>query len=280
MIMDILEQVIDIIEELYRKGWDERNGGNLSLIISEAEVAKYADPKQVMRSFTYDFDLSPLIGKYFIITGSGKYFRNVVKEPEVTLGIVKIVGEHQVNLVWGFETGAHTFIRVGTCASVSRGVGRGDVIVPTGAVRMEGTSMHFAPLEYPAIPDPEVNDALLHALHEKGYPGKRGVIITRDSFYTQNRAASKPIGYELVNKWNAYKMMGAIATEMEGSPLFIAGASLGVRTGVVLVCATDYEVESDEDKTTNKTYPMNYEARAIEVEIEAMRELILADRKK
>ncbi len=107
MIMDILEQVIDIIEELYRKGWDERNGGNLSLIISEAEVAKYADPKQVMRSFTYDFDLSPLIGKYFIITGSGKYFRNVVKEPEVTLGIVKIVGEHQVNLVWGFETGAH-----------------------------------------------------------------------------------------------------------------------------------------------------------------------------
>lgn len=178
------------------------------------------------------------------------------------------------------ELGAHTFIRVGTCASVSRGVGRGDVIIPTGAVRMEGTSMHFAPLEYPAIPDPEVNDALLHALHEKGYPGKRGVIITRDSFYTQNRAASKPIGYELVNKWNAYKMMGAIATEMEGSPLFIAGASLGVRTGVVLVCATDYEVESDEDKKTNKTYPMNFEARAIEVAIEAMRELILADRKK
>lgn len=177
------------------------------------------------------------------------------------------------------ELGADTFIRVGTCATVSPLVKRGDVVIPTAAVRMEGTSSHYAPLEYPAVPDPDLADAILHASHELMFPTKRGVVITRDSFYTQNRAETKPIGYELVNKWNAYKQMGALVTEMECSPLFIAGHSLNVRTAGVLVCATNYEVEEADNKDVNKTYPMNFEARAIEAAIVAMRNVIKADKK-
>lgn len=171
--------------------------------------------------------------------------------------------------------GAHTFIRIGSCATVCENVGRGDVVIPQAAVRMEGTSLHYAPIEYPAVPDMEVFDALRDAAGSLTYPTHIGTVISRDGFYTQTEAALKPVGYELTGKWNAYKMMGAITTEMECAALFIAGASLSVRTGGVLVCATS--VRPDEE---NKTYPISFEPRAIEVGVEAMRRLILADRAK
>ena len=171
--------------------------------------------------------------------------------------------------------GVHTFIRIGSCSTTAECVKRGDLVIPFAAVRMDGTSMHYAPVEYPATPNLEVLDAIRAAAAEKAYPSHVGTIITRDSFYTQNEADKKPVGYLLTPKWNAYKMMGAIATEMECAPLFIAGASLGVRTGCVTVCATDYNQYADD---VNK-YPMNYEPRAIETAIEAMRQIILKDRK-
>ena len=169
--------------------------------------------------------------------------------------------------------GAHTFIRVGTCATTSERVERGDVVIPRAAVRMEGTSLHYAPIEFPAAPSLDILDALREAAAAAGYPTHVETVITRDSFYTQTEAALKPVGYELAPKWNAYKMLGAVATEMECAPLFIAGASIGVRTGGVLVCATS--MRRDEDNTK---YPMNFEPRAIEVAVEAMRRVILADR--
>lgn len=171
--------------------------------------------------------------------------------------------------------GVHTFIRIGSCATVSEKVERGDVVIPQAAIRMEGTSLHYAPIEYPAVPDMEVFDALRQAADTLKYSSKVGTVITRDGFYTQNEAALKPIGYELTGKWNAYKMMGAISTEMECAPLFIAGASMGVRTGGVLVCATSMRPDDE-----NKTYPISFEPRAIEVGIEAMRRLIRADHEK
>lgn len=167
------------------------------------------------------------------------------------------------------KLGAKVFIRIGTCATTNEGVHRGDVIVPTGAVRMDGTSLHYAPLEYPALPDFDLLTRLVKSASAAEYPYHSGVVITRDSFYTQNEAESKPIGYKLVNKWNAYKSMGAIVTEMECAPLFIAAASLKVKAASVLVCATDFL-----NDTENKKYPISFEPRAIKVGIEAMRSII------
>lgn len=170
--------------------------------------------------------------------------------------------------------GAHTFIRIGSCSTTAEAVRRGDVIIPSAAVRMEGTSRHYAPVEYPAVPDMEVLDALRESAAAREYPVHVGTVITRDSFYTQNEAERMPVGYLLTSKWNAYKMMGAVATEMECAPLFIAGACSGVRTGGVMVCATDYNQYTDD---VNK-YPIDYEVRAIETAVEAMRILIRKDR--
>lgn len=172
--------------------------------------------------------------------------------------------------------GVRTFIRVGSCATVSPGTHRGDLVIPQAAVRMEGTGLHYAPIEYPAIPDFELLGLLVKAAESSAYPYHTGVVITRDGFYTQSEAEQKPVGYDLAPRWKAYQMMGAIATEMESAPLFIAGASLDVKTACVLVCATEFDnYEEDRDR-----YPMDFEPRSIQVAIEAMRMTILADRRK
>lgn len=82
--MNCIEKVTEILDQLYQHGWDERNGGNLSYILEEEEVRELGLKDIIIRSFQYEFDLSPLIGKYFIITGTGKYFRNCKPFPEET----------------------------------------------------------------------------------------------------------------------------------------------------------------------------------------------------
>lgn len=97
---------------MYRLGWDERNGGNISYLLKNDEVAEYLDLKKVIRTIPLmgvnevDFDASPLEGKIFIVTGTGKYFKNVEADPEINLGIVRIgKGGKEVELLWGFKDG-------------------------------------------------------------------------------------------------------------------------------------------------------------------------------
>ena len=97
---------------MYRLGWDERNGGNISYMLDEREVAEYLDTEKALREIpvmgvnSVEADLSPLEGRIFLVTGTGKYFKNVEKDPAANLGIVKIgKGGKNVRLLWGFEDG-------------------------------------------------------------------------------------------------------------------------------------------------------------------------------
>ena len=107
-----VQEMCKTTANMYRLGWDERNGGNISYLLKEEEVAEYLDLSNVIRTIPLmgvneeDFDASPLEGKIFIVTGTGKYFKNVESDPETNLGIVRIgKGGKNVELLWGYKDG-------------------------------------------------------------------------------------------------------------------------------------------------------------------------------
>ncbi len=172
------------------------------------------------------------------------------------------------------KCGAHTFIRIGTCGGMQKNVLGGDVVIATGAIRMEGTSREFAPIEYPAVPDFNVLTALVCAAEELKIPHHTGVVQCKDSFFGQHEPEIMPVSYELQNKWNAWLRMGCLASEMESAALFIAGSFLRVRVGsCFLVVANQERAKLGlENKQVHDT------ELAIKVAVEALRKLILKDK--
>ena len=114
-----------------------------------------------------------------------------------------------------YRCGADTFIRIGTCGGMQTEVKSGDVVIATGAIRMEGTSREYAPIEFPAVADLAVTNALVGAAEKKGYVFHTGVVQCKDAFYGQHEPEVKPVSYELLNKWEAWKQLGCLASEME-----------------------------------------------------------------
>ena len=168
------------------------------------------------------------------------------------------------------KCGAHTFIRVGTCGGMQEEVMGGDIVIATGAVRMEGTSREFTPIEYPAVADFNVTNALVSAAGKIGVRNHVGVVQCKDSFFGQHEPGIMPVSYELENKWQAWIRMGCLASEMESAALFIAGSFLRVRVGSCFLVVANQE-------RAKKGLP-NKQAHdtelAISVAVEAIRELI------
>lgn len=130
--------------------------------------------------------------------------------------------------------GAHTFIRIGTCGGINMEVKSGDIIIATGAVRQEGTGLHYAPVEYPAVVDFNVAQALKSAADSLGYTSHTGVVQSKDSFYGQHDPERMPVAGELLSKWEAWKRLRVLGSEMEAAAIMLVTASLGLRCGAVL----------------------------------------------
>jgi rhamnulose-1-phosphate aldolase len=102
-----VREMAEITQNMWKFGWDERNGGNVSYILDEAEVAKYMDIHHVIRTIKPAFPVNELAGKYFIVTGSGKYFKNVLADPEANLGVLRVSQDgEQLELLWGLKHNA------------------------------------------------------------------------------------------------------------------------------------------------------------------------------
>ena len=170
--------------------------------------------------------------------------------------------------------GVHTFVRVGTCGGIDLSVQSGDVVVATGAVRMEGTSREYAPIEWPAVPDFTVTTALVEACKNLGYPWHAGVVQCKDSFYGQHSPARMPVSYELEQKWEAWKRLGVLASEMESAALFAVAAARRVRVGSVFHVIWNQEREK---AGLDQKESHNTEA-AITAGVEALKILIQQDR--
>ena len=129
--------------------------------------------------------------------------------------------------------GVKKFIRVGTCGGIDLSVCPGDVVIATGAVRQDGTSREYAPLEFPAVSDFKLTTALVDSAKELALPYHTGVVQSKDSFYGQHSPKRMPIASELTEKWEAWKRLGVLASEMEAAAIFTVCASLGLSAGAV-----------------------------------------------
>ena len=171
------------------------------------------------------------------------------------------------------KVGAKTFVRVGTCGGMQEDVLGGDLVIATGAVRMEGTSREFAPIEYPAVPNLDVTNALVQAAKSLGAPHHVGVVQCKDSFFGQHEPEIMPVSYELENKWQAWLRMGCLASEMESAALFIAGGFLRVRVGSCFLVVANQE-RAKKGLANKQAHDTEI---AIKTAVEALRILIKKD---
>ncbi|MDD6192225.1 MAG: uridine phosphorylase [Lachnospiraceae bacterium] len=174
------------------------------------------------------------------------------------------------------KSGADTFIRVGTCGGMQVDVKGGDIVIANGAIRMEGTSKEYAPIEYPAVPDVDVMNALIQSAKNQKINYHIGVVQCKDSFFGQHEPEVMPVSYELENKWQAWLKMGALASEMESAALFIAGSFLRVRVGSCFLVVANQE----RAKMGLENTQVHDTELAIKTAVEALRILIQQDKGK
>lgn len=243
------------------------DGSQYHIGLNKGDVGKYVilpgDPKRCKKIAQY-FDDPKLVAdnrEYVTYTG----YLNGEKVSVTSTGIggpsAAIAMEELVNV------GAEVFIRVGTCGGMQLDVKGGDLVIATGAIRMEGTSKEYAPIEFPAVANLDVVNALVKASENLGYIHHTGVVQCKDSFYGQHSPEIKPVSYELMNKWEAWKRLGCLASEMESAALFIVASYLGVKVGSVFLTVANQEREKQ-----NLENPVVHDTeKAIKTAIEAIK---------
>ena len=252
------------------KNYSEDASRQYHIQVAEGEVGRYVimpgDPKRCAKIAEY-FEDPVLIAdnrEYVTYTGTLEGVKVSVTSTGIGGPSAAIAMEELV------RCGADTFVRIGTCGGMQTEVKSGDVVIATGAIRMEGTSKEYAPVEFPAVADLSITNALRKAAKEKGYPFHTGVVQCKDSFYGQHEPETKPVGYELMEKWEAWKRLGCLASEMESAALFIVGSYLHVRVGSCFLVVANQERER-----LGLENPVVHDTdRAIQVAVEAIRRLI------
>ena len=220
-------------------------------------IAKYFDnPIHVGMNREYNIYTGALLGQKVSVCSTG------IGGPSAAIAMEELC-----------NIGADTFIRVGTCGGIAMDVLPGDIVVATGAVRYEHTSMEYAPIEFPAVPDFGVTAALKAASEVLGYRTHVGVVQCKDSFYGQHSPEASPVSWELLQKWESWKRLGVKASEMESAALFVVAATRGVRCGSCF-----HAVWNQEREKAGLEMPMTEDTSgAIKVGIEAMKRLIQTD---
>lgn len=255
---------------------DYMNGTGIQyhLHIKEGDVGRYVilpgDPKRV-----------PLIAKHFDdakqVADSREYvtYTGYLDGEKVSVTSTGIGGPSaSIAMEELYKCGSDTFIRMGTCGGIALPVMGGDVVIATGAVRMEGTSREYAPIEFPAVASFEVVQALAEAANMLGKRSHIGVVQCKDSFYGQHDPAIMPVSYDLINKWEAWKRLGVLASEMESAALFVVAARLGAR------CGSAFSVVGNQEREIlGMDNPKLHDTEdAIRVTVQALRNLIAIDR--
>lgn len=256
--------------------YTEGSGKEYHIGVGKGDVGEYVilpgDPKRCAKIAAF-FDDARLVGdsrEYTTYTG----YLDGTKVSVTSTGI----GGPSASIAMEelYKCGAKTFIRVGTCGGMDIDVMGGDLVIATGAIRFEGTSKEYAPIEFPAVADLDIVNALVKAAKNQGKRYHTGVVQCKDSFYGQHRPETLPNSHELLNKWDAWLKLGAKASEMESAALYIVASYLRVRCGSVFLTVANQE-RAKQGLSNTQAHDTE---DAIKVAIEAMRILIADDKAK
>ncbi len=168
------------------------------------------------------------------------------------------------------QIGVTHFIRVGTSGGMALKVNAGDIVIATGAVRQEGTSREYLPIEFPAVADLDISFALRSTAKELNISHHVGVVHCKDSFYGQHSPKRMGVSYELCNKWSAWLKGGTLCSEMESAALFTIANNLNLHAGTVLLVIWNQEREKT-GLSQNQCFDID---RAVKVAIGAIRKLV------
>ena len=161
--------------------------------------------------------------------------------------------------------GAKTLIRLGTSGAMQEHTRVGDLVIANGAVRQEGTSLQYMPIEFPAVASSDMVSALENSAKENGAKYHIGIVQSKDSFYGQHDPESMPVSYELNQKWEAWVKGGVLCSEMEVSTLFVVGSYRKLRTGALLVVYGD----QNRNESLNKETYLNSVKNATKIILES-----------
>ena len=225
----------------------------------EAMARHFDNPVHIGMNREYNIWTGTLLGEKVSVCSTG------IGGPSAAIAMEELV-----------KIGADTFLRTGTCGGIHLDVKPGDIVVATGAVRYEHTSLEYAPIEYPAVADFELTAALKQASEALGFDTHTGIVQCKDSFYGQHSPEASPVYYELQHKWESWKRLGVKASEMESAALFVVANALHVRCGSCF-----HVIWNQEREKAGLFMPMSEDTSGvIRVTIEALKALIAADRAK
>ncbi len=223
----------------------------------ESIASHFDDPRLIAQNREFTTYTGTLLGEKVSVCSTG------IGGPSASIAMEEL-----------HKLGSDTFIRTGTCGGIAMDVRTHDIVIATGAIRFEHTSMEYAPIEFPAVADYNIVEALVQACRQLGYRHHTGVVQCKDSFYGQHSPEKSPVYYELLNKWESWKRLGVKASEMESAALFVVAAALHVRCGSCFHVVWNQEREkaglgNEMSEDTNS---------AVKVAVEALKLTIQRDR--
>ncbi len=220
-------------------------------------IANYFDdPKLVAYNREYKTYTGTLLGEKVSVTSTG------IGCPSTAIAVEELI-----------MIGADTFVRVGTSGGMQPHFKAGDLGIVTGAIRDEGTTLHYMPPEFPAVADIDVVSALRDAAKKLGYPHHLGISHSKDSFFGQHQPERMPVDSRLLNRWKAWVQGGAICSEMEAAAIFILSSIYRKRASGIMLIGWNQEGDNPEEHVSDLS-------NLIETAVESVKILIKQDRQR
>ncbi|WP_234495505.1 uridine phosphorylase [Vibrio maritimus] len=240
---------------------EDLQGATIAIIPGDpARVQKIAElmdePEFLASQREYTVYRAKLDGKPVVVCSTG------IGGPSTSIAVEELA-----------QLGVRTFLRVGTTGAIQSHVDVGDMIVTTGSVRLDGASLHFAPMEFPAVADFDVATAMKEAAIEAGSTVHTGVTASSDTFYPgQERydTFSGRVVRRFQGSMEEWQQMGVLNFEMESATLLTMCASSGLRAG----CVAGVIINRTQKETPDHDTLKQAETRSIRVVVEAARKLL------